>query len=438
MRRTVWGWIDSRLKLGSVRHLLLDEPIPGGASWVYVFGSITLFFFVLQLVTGILLTVYYAPTPDHAYDSVQYIEHQVTMGWFIRGLHHWGASAMIVAIGLHMLQVYLYGAYKPPRELMWMAGVVLFILVLMFSFTGYLLPWDQKAYWATQVGTNMIGTVPVIGDWLVKIARGGTELGALTLNRFFSMHALMFPWLTVGLIGLHLFILRRVGPAGPWDEARAKARTEPFYPRQVFFDAVAILFAFLIVVGMAIWLPFPLADKADPSASDFVPLPEWYFLFYYEMLRFFKGPLLEPVGTVILPALFFALLFALPFIDRQKERRPAKRPAALAAGAGFLVVVFLLLGVSLHRVWSVPTTPPEVAAGKTLYAKLQCSACHRIHGEGGSFGPNLSYVGTKHDRDWLIRHFKNPQAVVPGSAMPPFDLDPESLNALADYLLSLK
>jgi ubiquinol-cytochrome c reductase cytochrome b subunit len=436
--RALWDWVDSRLKLGSIRNLLLDEPIPGGASWVYVFGSITLFFFVLQLVTGLLLTVYYAPTPDHAYDSVQYIEHQVTLGWFIRGLHHWGASAMIVAIGLHMLQVYLYGAYKPPRELMWMAGVGLFILVLMFAFTGYLLPWDQKAYWATQVGTNMISTIPLIGNLLVKIARGGAELGALTLSRFFSMHALIFPWLMAGFIGLHLFILRRVGPAGPWDEARARTVSEPFYPRQVFIDAVAILLSFLIVVGMAVWLPFPLADKADPSASDFVPLPEWYFLFYYEMLRFFKGPLMEPIGTVLLPALFFTFLFALPFIDRRKERRPARRPVALAAGVGLLLVVFLLLGVSLHRVWSLPITSPGVVEGRQLFAKLQCSACHRIHGEGGSFGPDLSYVGAHRNREWLIRHFKNPPAVVPGSAMPPFDLDEPSLNALADYLLTLK
>jgi ubiquinol-cytochrome c reductase cytochrome b subunit len=438
MLKRATAWLDNRLKLASVRSLLLDEPIPGGASWVYVFGSVTLFFFALQLITGILLTIYYVPSPDHAYDSVQFIEHEVTFGWFIRGLHHWGASAMVIVIGLHMFQVYLYGAYKPPREPMWIAGVVLFLLVLMFAFTGYLLPWDQKAYWATQVGTNMIGTVPLIGNTLMRIARGGAELGALTLSRFFSMHALIFPWLTVAWIGLHLFILRRVGPAGPWDEARAKAVSEPFYPRQVFIDAVAILIAFLIVAGTAVWLPFPLADKADPSASDFVPVPEWYFLFYYELLKYLKGPVWEPVGTVLLPALFYAWLFALPFIDRKKERRPAGRPVALAAGAGFLLVVFLLLGVSLKRTWSVPVTPPGVAAGKQLYATLQCAACHRIHGEGGSFGPDLSTVGAQRDRDWLVRHFKNPQAVVPGSAMPPFDLDRPSLDALADYLLSLK
>jgi len=342
MLKRVTAWLDGRLKLGSVRSLLLDEPIPGGASWVYVFGSVTLFFFALQLITGILLTFYYVPSPDHAYDSVQFIEQEVAFGWFIRGLHHWGASAMVVTIGLHMFQVYLYGAYKPPREPMWIAGVVLFLLVLMFAFTGYLLPWDQKAYWATQVGTNMIGTVPLIGTTLMRIARGGAELGALTLSRFFSMHALIFPWLTAGLIGLHLFILRRVGPAGPWDDARAKAVSEPFYPRQVFIDALAILIVFLIVVGMAVWLPFPLADKADPSASDFVPVPEWYFLFYYELLKYFKGPVWEPIGTVLLPALFYAWLFALPFIDRSPERNIFKRPIALTSWVVVMASIVIL------------------------------------------------------------------------------------------------
>jgi ubiquinol-cytochrome c reductase cytochrome b subunit len=438
MLRAITAWVDRRLKLGPVRHLLLDEPIPGGASPIYVFGSIALFCFLLQLITGLLLAVYYVPSPDHAYDSVMFIDREVAFGWFIRGLHHWGASAMVVAVGLHMLQTFLYGAYKPPRELMWMAGVALLIMVLMFAFTGYLLPWDQKAYWATQVGTNMLGTVPVIGDFLVRIARGGTELGALTLSRFFAMHALIFPWIMAAMIGLHLFILRRVGPAGPWDEAQARRISEPFYPRQIFLDAVAITLVFVIVAGMAVWLPFPLADRADPAASDFVPVPEWYFLFYYELLKYLKGPILEPVGTVALPALFYALLFALPFIDRRPERRPVRRPVALAAGGGFLVVVFLLMGVSLKQVWSVPTLSPGVAEGKRLYATLQCAACHRIHGEGGSFGPDLSYVGAQRDRDWLIRHFKEPQAVVPGSAMPPFDLEEPTLNALADYLLSLK
>ena len=215
MASRVYGWLDSRLKLASLERTLLDEPIPGGASWIYVFGSATLFLFILQAVTGMFLAVYYAPTPDHAYDSVQYIEQQVSFGWFVRGLHHWGASGMVIAVGLHMLQVFLYGAFKPPREMMWMVGVVLFLLVMGFAFTGYLLPWDQTAYWATQVGINMVGTVPLVGDFLVRVMRGGEMLGALTLSRFFAVHVLFLPALIVTGIVVHLFILRRVGPAGP-------------------------------------------------------------------------------------------------------------------------------------------------------------------------------------------------------------------------------
>src|SRR5438128_1638148 len=180
MLSRLYAWLDSRLKLQPVKETLLDEPIPGGASWIYVFGSATLFLFLLQAITGVFLAVYYAPTPDHAYDSIRYIETQVLFGPFVRGLHHWGASAMVVAIGLHMLQVFLYGAYKPPREVMWMVGVLLLLLTMGFAFTGYLLPWDQNAYWATQVGINMVGSVPVVGTFLVKVMRGGDALGALS------------------------------------------------------------------------------------------------------------------------------------------------------------------------------------------------------------------------------------------------------------------
>nr|MBA2251330.1 cytochrome b N-terminal domain-containing protein [Nitrospirales bacterium] len=157
MASGLYRWLDSRLRLQPIQRTLLDEPIPGGASWIYVFGSATLFLFVMQAITGMFLVVYYAPTPDHAYDSIQFIEHEISFGAFVRGVHHWGASGMVVAIGLHMLQTFLYGAYKPPREAMWIVGVLLFLLTLAFAFTGYLLPWDQNAYWATQIGINMVG-----------------------------------------------------------------------------------------------------------------------------------------------------------------------------------------------------------------------------------------------------------------------------------------
>ena len=434
----LYAWLDRRLKLKRLQRTLLDEPIPGGASWIYVFGSATLFLFLLQGITGMFLAVYYAPTPDHAYDSVQFIESQVTFGAFVRGLHHWGASAMVVAIGLHMLQAFLYGAYKPPRELMWMVGVLLFLLTLTFAFTGYLLPWDQNAYWATQIGINMVGTIPIVGDFMVRVLRGGETLGALTISRFFAVHVLFLPALIVGGILLHLFILRRVGPAGPWSEQRAVQGSETFWPRQVYMDAVVMLAIFAVVATLAITVPFPLADKANPSDTTFVPVPEWYFLFYYQLLKYVHGPL-APLATWVLPAIVFLVLLLWPFLDRNPARHPAARPAALAAGAGFLAVVLILLGISLRDLYAVPRVDPAVAYGKAMYARLGCAGCHRIHGEGGAVCPDLSYVGdTRPDRTWHLQHFRDPQSVSPGSIMPKFPLNEQELNHLASYVLSLK
>lgn len=439
MASRIYAWLDSRLNLRAVENSLLDEPIPGGASWIYVFGSATLFLFVLQAVTGMFLAIYYAPTPDHAYDSVQFIENQVTFGWFVRGLHHWGASGMVMAVGLHMLQVFLYGAFKPPRELMWMVGVVLLLLVLGFAFTGYLLPWDQTAYWATQVGINMVGTVPLVGDFLVKVMRGGETLGALTLSRFFAVHVLFLPAVIVTGIMLHLFILRRVGPAGPWDEKKAAAGSETFYPRQVYMDAVVMVGVFAVLVLLACLVPFPLADKANPSDTSFVPVPEWYFLFYYELLKHVHGPL-EPFATWILPGLFIAVLLLWPFLDWQKTvRAPASRPVGMALGALFLLVVFSLLGVSLKNLYGVKRADPGIAHGHALYDNFGCAACHRIHGTGGAVGPDLSYIGDERpDREWHIKHFRDPQSVSPGSIMPKFPLTEQELHDLSSYMVSLK
>jgi len=438
MLSRLYAWLDSRLKLEPVKETLLDEPIPGGASWIYVFGSATLFLFFLQAITGMFLVVYYAPTPDHAYDSIRYIETQVLFGAFVRGLHHWGASVMVVAIGLHMLQVFLYGAYKPPRELMWMVGVVLLVLTMGFAFTGYLLPWDQNAYWATQVGINMVGSVPFVGTFLVKVMRGGDTLGALTLSRFFAVHILFLPAAIMALIALHLFILRRVGPAGPWSEERAAQCREAFYPRQVFMDTVVMLGVFLVVVMLALLVPFPLTDKANPSDHSFIPVPEWYFLFYYQFLKYMEGPLLGPLATWVIPTLFIALLLALPFLDRHPERTPTSRGEVIVIGVLFLVGVFVLIGLSIRDLRAMKRTDPAVVSGKALYERFGCMGCHRIHGEGGAVGPDLSYVGDQRDRDWLIKHFRDPQSTSPGSIMPKFPLDEQELNDLTAYMLSLK
>lgn len=438
MASRLYQWIDQRLRLKPLEQTLLDEPIPGGASWNYVFGSATLFLFGLQALTGMFLMIYYVPATDHAYDTVQFIQQDVWGGWFVRGLHHWGASAVMVAIGLHMLQVFFDGAYKPPREMMWIVGVVLLALMLGFGFTGYLLPWDQNAYWATQVGINMVGAVPIVGDFIVRVLRGGDTLGALTLSRFFAIHVAFLPALIVAGIMLHLFILRRVGPAGPHDEKRAKQGSETFYPRQVYMDAVVMFAVFLLVAAMAFLVEFPLADKADPSDHSFVPVPEWYFLFHYQLLKYAPGAL-GPLATWLLPALFFIALLVLPFVDRSTERRPSSRPVMIGTGLGFLVIVFTLLGISLKNLYAVPKQDPSIARGKALVEQFQCLTCHRIHGEGANIAPDLSYVADRRpDREWHIQHFKDPQSVSPGSFMPKFPLNDKQLNDLASYMLSLK
>ena len=210
MTTRIGNWLDERLGWRGVWDAIFLRKIPK-VNWLYALGSATLFVAILQIVTGILLTIYYVPTPDHAYDSVQYITTQVTAGWFIRGLHHWGASAMVVLTVVHMIRVIVYGAYKFPREVTWITGVGLLLVVIGFGFTGYLLPWDQKAFWATTVGTRIAGTAPVVGDTILRIMRGGDELSAVTLARFFGVHVWVLPTALLLLVGTHLYLVIRNG-----------------------------------------------------------------------------------------------------------------------------------------------------------------------------------------------------------------------------------
>ena len=203
-------WLDARVGWRSVWEAIFLRKLPK-TNWLYTLGSATLFVALNQAVTGILLTIYYVPTPDHAYDSVLYITTQVPAGWLIRGLHHWGASAMVILTVLHMVRVIVYGAYKFPREVTWFTGVVLLLVVIGFGFTGYLLPWDQKAYWATTVGTLIAGTPPAIGEWILRVVRGGEELSAITLARFFGVHVWVLPATLLLLLGIHMYLVIRNG-----------------------------------------------------------------------------------------------------------------------------------------------------------------------------------------------------------------------------------
>ncbi len=206
----ITDWLDERIGWRSIWNTVFTRKIPR-VNWFYTLGSATLLTVVNQGITGILLTIYYVPTPDHAYDSVQYITTQVSAGWLIRGLHHWGASAMIILSFLHMLRVIFLGSYKYPREVTWFTGVALFWVAISFGFSGYLLPWDQKAYWATTVGTRIIGVIPVLGDKLLKIVRGGENLSSLTLSRFFGVHVWVLPAVLILLLGIHLYLVISIG-----------------------------------------------------------------------------------------------------------------------------------------------------------------------------------------------------------------------------------
>ena len=207
-------WLNERTGINDVYRVVLARKIPK-TGWAYTLGSATLFVMINQIITGILLSIYYVPTPDHAWDSVNYIQNEVLFGWLIRGLHHFGASAMVILVGLHMIRVVIYGAYKYPREVTWLTGVLLLIITMAFGFTGYLLPWDQKAYWATTVGTQFVGTTPLIGDWLLTVVRGGPDLSAVTLARFFGTHVWVLPTGLLTVVTVHLFLVVRLGISNP-------------------------------------------------------------------------------------------------------------------------------------------------------------------------------------------------------------------------------
>jgi ubiquinol-cytochrome c reductase cytochrome b subunit len=433
-------WIDERIKLRTLWHSIADRPIPGGSSWFYVLGASLAFIFTLQMVSGILLALYYAPTPDHAYASVKYIQNGAPFGSFVRGLHHWGAGFMMVLVALHMLRVFVFGAYKKPREIVWLLGVGLIALVGGFAFTGYLLPWDQKAYWATVVGTNVAGTAPVVGGLMLRIVRGGTELGNLALSRFFAVHTYILPWGLALLAGLHIFLLERAGAGGAWDDAkRTPDRSEPLFPNQIFRDTIFILVVFISLASLAVLFPAPLEPQADPTDSTYNPRPEWYFYFVFQLLRVFEGKF-EIVGTVILPTIAIIALVLLPFLDRNPERAPRKRKIMMAI-AGLTVVtvsILTIMGAKAPIVNAPAVTAQSVLAGRILYDKNGCNACHSIHGKGGTVGPELTHVGSKRNADWLLRHFKDPQAMSPGSIMPKVTLQEKELKELADYMMSLK
>lgn len=338
-------WIDERTGLSGPVRKFFNYPVPKYVhkNLLYTLGGLTAITFLIQVVTGILLVFYYDPSTEGAYNSVDFITYQVPLGWLVRGVHHYGSSAMVILAALHMLRTYFFSAYKKPREINWMTGVLLLFLVLVFSFTGYLLPWDQKGYWATKVGSEIAGSVPLIGPTLMQLMRGGAELGQATLSRFYATHAMLLPALMLLLIVAHIFQLRFHGMA-PAITERAKRNAKkfvPFFPHWVVTDAVFGLGILALLVYLSWSQGAPLDFPADPTSSNFVPRPEWYFLFYFQALKYFPGAL-EPVATVAIPLFIFGTMIALPFFDRGEERRPWKKPVTTGVAIAYTVIIIVL------------------------------------------------------------------------------------------------
>lgn len=305
-------WFDHRTGYREILHETLYENIPGGARWRYVWGSTLVFTFFLQVITGILLWMAYSPSAQTAWESVYFIQTQMTLGWMIRGIHHFAAQAMVVLMAIHLMQVIIDGAYKAPREVNFWLGIVLMMIVLGLSLTGYLLPWDQKGYYATKVATNIMGVTPVIGTQLQEVVQGGPEYGHHTLTRFFALHAGVLPGLLVAFLALHIYVFRRHGIHA---KDPNKAPDASFWPDQILKDSVACLGVLAIVMLLAIYKGAELSAPADPAEPYSAARPEWYFLFLFRFLKFeFIDKIGLEFGAIYVPGALMAFLILMPLI----------------------------------------------------------------------------------------------------------------------------
>ena len=455
------SWINERWPLNAVIRWSFEEEMPGGASYAYVFGSAVLLIFLLQVITGLWQLLYFVPTIDRGYGSLNYLRTEIPFGWLIHGLHYWGASAMIILVGLHISQVYIWGAYKNPRQLTWLIGVGNLLLTLALGFSGPVLPWDERGYWEAEVATSSAGTVPLLGTLARNLLQGGPLLGQMTLSRFFFLHIAILPAILILFIVLHLVAFRKFGISGPWDETKRK-RTGFFWPDQVFQDAAVVTSVFVVLVGLAAYVRAPFSGPLDVLQTFYVPKPEWYFLFFYQTLKAFHG-VLEPIGTIGIPLIVTLLFVFLPFYDPSPERNPGRRPVAMICFFIFIAWVITMAFVGYYSnpaagiagnsgpatagIQTVSSSPGDPSAqiltaakrGSQLVNSLGCIACHRVNGQGGTLGPELTGAILKgKSRPWLITQIRNSKAHFPNSIMPAFSsLTNQQVNDVVDFLLNI-
>jgi ubiquinol-cytochrome c reductase cytochrome b subunit len=421
------GWLDDRLGAKLLKRHLLDEPLPAGTGWWFTLGSLLLFGLTVQVITGILLAIYYAPTPDHAWDSVRYISTQVRGGAFLRGLHHWGASVVVVAAVLHVLRVIAFASYRKPRELNWIVGILLLLTILAFGLTGYLLPWDQRAYWATVVTINIVRLTPLAGELVATLMMGGAEVGALTLTRWYAIHVMVLPLVLTGLVVLHLYLMRRHGISGP-----ARPRPGPsqmFYPYQMARDLTMAAIVGTILAGLA-WIGAPaLEPPADPTSSDYLPRPEWYFLGLFQLLKYFPGKL-EIIGALIIPGLVMTLLVLLPWIDRTGPREWRSRRLVLsvvATGVATVIALTTLGAMDTPEVAARGWNLREQAGALIVLSDTRCTRCHAAD----KMAPAIEPGRISKTQEWLAAHAADPEVIGPGVRPAPDANEAESAAILA-------
>jgi ubiquinol-cytochrome c reductase cytochrome b subunit len=462
--KNVGAWFDARLQLAAPIRQTLQHPVPPqSASWAYVFGSAALAVFGLQLVTGILLALLYVPSAGEAWNSLQVLNHQVTLGWFIRALHGWGSNFMLAIVLIHMAQVFLLGAYKFPRELTWIVGILLLLLTLGMAFTGQVLRFDQDAYWGLGIGASISSRIPIAGPWIVKLLLGGPIIGGATLSRFFALHVFVIPGSLILFVGIHLLMVLKLG-INEWpmpgrvvrratyvQEYHELTRREgiPFVPGAIAKDLIFSGAILLAIAACALLLgPFGPGGRPDPTIIQTAPRPDYFFLWLYAVLSLLPPSLETPV-LLIGPAIALAVLIGLPFFSGEGEKSWRRRPIA--------VLSILLVAVSLgtftqlasHAPWSpemdawsgdpIPAKylrnqTPLQRQGALVFQAKQCHNCHAVGGSGGERGPALDALAVHLTHDQLIR-----QVIQGGGNMPAYgkNLSPAETTALVAFLETL-
>jgi ubiquinol-cytochrome c reductase cytochrome b subunit len=452
---------EERTGLVSALSEMAKHPVPPDAGWWYVFGSATLVAFIIQVVTGIALATAYVSSTGDAYDSLQFITHQAFIGNFLRGMHYFGASAMVLLVGIHMGQVFLMGAYKYPREINWLTGVGLLGLTLAMGFTGQLLRWDQNAVWSVFVAAELAGRTPVIGHWISEFILAGNTLGGATLSRFFAFHVFFIPALVFGFVGLHLYLALHDGISEPpepgrkvdpriyrdWYERMLHERGVPFWPDAAWRDVVFAAVVVSAIAALALIFGPPELDKPpNPSILQADPRPDWYFLWIFAVMALIP-PALETYVMILGPLLVGAVLIALPIIWNKGERSPSRRPWAVASVIVIVMAIGTLWIEGRRSPWSpnfaarplpddvVGASGGPVASGAQLFNAKGCEFCHDIEGYGGRRGPILTDIGDRLTADEITIRILGG-----GTNMPAFagTLKPGELNDLVAFLLSRK